>query len=354
MTHLASPRALTAALALPLLAAPPVTELTFVPEEGRTVALLYRESASAEVVDEAWVPIHDGVRSEVDGGSSDGGATWAFEIEGVLVDVYDAVEDGRVTALTRSFEEFEGASVTTIELDDGVEELETALAMPLQDRTLTFAWDGDAEEYDVAFDEEGDDDEVDEILLGGMRIDAFGAWFLPPDGGAVEEGDSWDAGVDAWNDCLEFGGNFWIDVEENGPPDAEQAEYETDLARQMRDTSDGEVVCTFEGMDEVDGVEVAVISIAVEISCGSEGERTDSFDDEEVTTVETIDMEYEGEGTCLWLVDEHRPLSITFELEARDTTVSTDTVEGDGETYAIETTVVTDTKSSIEYRFEER
>lgn len=346
------PCVLAAALAWPFVLPPVEAELRFVPEEGATVALVFRETADAEVVEETWITVVDGERGEQAGGELDSGVSWSFELSGEIVDVYDSVEDDRVTGLTRRFEEFDGMRLSVIEMDDGDEEIEETLVTPLLGRTFTFEWDEDDEEYEVTLDE-GDDEDLDEILAGSAAIDAFGAWFLPEDP-AVEEGDEWDAGVEAWSAFSEYGGDFWVDVEDADPPTGEDAEASRSAVEQLRESAEGEVLCSFDGFEEVDGVELAVISIAIDVTESYELDDEVEEGDESITIVEEVEIETTGEGRCLWNTETNRPHSIELELEIEETSVSTETIDDGDQIYGLEMTTVTRTNTTMDYAFEVR
>ncbi|MEM1451331.1 MAG: hypothetical protein AAF957_23890 [Planctomycetota bacterium] len=344
-------------LASALVASParvPEAELRFVPSEGDTLAVRLEEETSAETVSEAWCPVFEGERVESEAGEGEGGAAWSYDLAFVLVDEFESVEDGRVQRLSRTFEEIGGSTSASFETDEGVEELDGALASPLDGRTVVFDWDDGAEEYDATFDEEGDDSDIDAVLLGGMSIDAFCDWFLPEDGEPVEEGDEWSPGPDAWWDFTDIGGAFWIENEEADSPSEEKAEENESRDDQLRENSSGDVTCTFEGMREVDGVEVAVISIVVEIESTSETESSAEFDGVEVSAEEDTTMTIESEGECLWDVESGRLVSLRFTTETTIDSTSVESAESDEGTYGMEYSSVVRMESNVEVTVESR
>lgn len=329
-------------------------ELRFVPTEDVTLAVRLEESTSAQVVSEAWCPVVDGERLESEAGESDGGANWAYELAFVLLDEFESVDDGRIQRLSRTFEEIGGSYSSSFETDEGTEEIEVQLASPLDGRTVAFEWDDDGEEYGATFDEEGDDSEVDAVLLDGMWIDAFGDWFLPEDGGPVAEGDAWSPGPGAWWDFADIGGAFWIDVEDADPPDETKAEENEDKDDQLRENSSGDVTCTFEGLREVDGVEVAAISIVVEIETSSETESSSEIDGVELSVAEAMSMAVESEGECLWDVETGRLVALRFTTETSTETTEVESVDSDEGVYGLEYTTVAQMESSVELTVEAR
>lgn len=347
---------LSVALFAPPLPAPDV-ELVFAVEEGVTIALIIEETTEREVISETWWPLYDGERIEEDVETTEGGASWVAEVRSVVVDTYDTVEDGRVTALTRTFESISGDATVEFETEDGIAEEEVEIGSPLQDRTVVFAWDEDDEEYSVSFDEDGDDDVVDAILLDGMLIDTFGAWFLPGDEHTeLSEGDEWSSDVGAWNDLLEVGGAFWMDVIDAEPPTEEAADEDVARDAQLRENAEGDIVCTFDGLREVDGVELGVILIAVEITMSFELEATyeEPGFDGEVTTETATEMEISAEGECLWNIETSRPHSIRFEIETTDVTTTLESGSIDGDDFAWESVTETEMSVVLVYRFEQR
>lgn len=347
---------LSVALFAPPLPAPDV-ELVFAAEEDLTIALIIDETSETEVVSESWCMLLDGERVEDEAVTTEGGASWSSEIHSVIVDTYDAVEDGRVTSLTRTFESISGDATMEFETEEGSEESEFEIGSPLDGRTVLFAWDVDAGGYDVSFDEEGDDEDVDAILLAGMTIDMFGAWFLPEDGGTeLSEGDEWTPGIGVWSEFLELGGDFWIDRSDVEPPTEEKAEEDGSRDAQLEENAEGTVVCTFDGLRDVDGVELGVILISIESTTSFEFESTyeDPDSGEETTTQSETEMEMTVEGECLWNIKVRRPHSIRFEIESTDVTTSVESSEIEGESFVWELVTETETSAVLVNRFEER
>src|SRR5262249_29772967 len=131
----------------------------------------------------------------------------------VVTDHYVSLSGGRPTKLERSFDELSGKSRSKFEFEGmggeegGPEEDANDESSSLQGKSVTFAWDKDAEKYDLAFAEgKGDED-----LLKDLEEDMDLRGILPTK--SVSQGDSWDLDAKLFQHVLSPGGDLKIATE---------------------------------------------------------------------------------------------------------------------------------------------
>ena len=208
--------------------------------------------------------------------------TISDEEEVIFVDEYVAVADGQATELLRSFTTLMDNSSTSIvaptgETMDESEEGESEL----EGETVRFVWDEDAEEFDVSFQE---DEDQDESLLEDLRADADFLYLLSDE--EMEAGSSWAVDVLAFDLISSPSGDLNIDA-----PDSNEEEDEL-FATNFREGLTGSLEGTFESLED----DVAKIVF--------DGEITTSFEiedeSEEAAGVQTFEFTFGVSGTLLW------------------------------------------------------
>ena len=296
-------------------ARPVATELVFEPEEGTALARTFVFDTTA-ALDELAVEVDGEDLSAMLG-------EFSFEVEGVQTyqarDEFVSVEDGRVVELHRTYEKLAGESETMVDAAMASETTDSTVSSELEGETVVFTWDPDAEEYDKA---SGDGSDVDEDLLQGLSMSMDLSGFLPDE--PVEEGDSWEIGVMNLAALYMPGGNLGLLPDEM--PDVEgfdmdamtemMSKYQTWAMDQLEDWVDGSATATFSGVQEVDGVRVAVIDI--EMDMAFEADFTDVMEeilsevlsqmdipmDIDVTISSVVfDLDTEGEGKLMWSIE---------------------------------------------------
>ena len=219
-------------------------------------------------------------------------------------DEYVSVADGRAQKLKRTFDEL--SSATAMQMSNpmtGDNSSDMEGSSDLQGLTVVFEWDDAAEDYSVEF---ADDSGGDEELLEGLLADLDLAALLPP--GDVGEGEPYDVEPNALRAVFTPGGQVKIKPEESdemmgmgGSPNSSMNELLQDF--------DGEVIATFEGVRDEDGVSVAVIALTIEV--GSANDLTDYMTEMMEETempegmspeVDAFDLEFsfDGTGELLW------------------------------------------------------
>ncbi len=233
----------------------------------------------------------------------------------VWTDSFEAVDDeGQATVLKRTYDELSSASITTFTDPEGEENVtEDEGESELEGATVVFKWDGDDEEYSVAFDEK--EEEGDEDLLEELEFDAFLQVFLPGDD--VSEGDTWDIEVDAFNQLSAPGGDLSI-------VEGDEEEDDDDFGDQFEENLDGSIKGEYKGMREEDGVEYAVIFVSAELETTVEQDQDLPFEGVEGTSVGSYAFVLELEGELLWNVQAGHAISFEFagslELEIEEET----------------------------------
>jgi len=243
-----------------------------------------------------------------------------------VTDTYDAVSGGYPTKLSRTFDEIGtemDISMVVEAMGDVQEENPTGSgSSDLEGETVVFTWDSDDDEYKVSYPEDNEDG--DEDLLTNLVEDMDLRALLPDD--EVDDGDSWELPLVSLVDILGPGGdlklNFEMDGQDvgTGPP----TEMLVDFREMMGDMLEGEATATFKGMTEVDGMDLAVIEIEIEIDTAKDMSELieelmgEQFPEEVEFSLDRVDIEfaYEASGRCLWNVSEGHAHSLSLEGEA--------------------------------------
>jgi hypothetical protein len=329
----------------------PVLEaLRFAPAEGTTVEKTFTNEFDIELDDFSMIVSGQdiGQMLGVPSMQISGGSEMVFE------DEYGAVTDGRPKKLTRTFATLGSDTAVSFEMMGESSEEGGEVTSPLEGQTVVFTWDGDAEEYRVEFAEgsAGDDD-----LLEGLEEDADMRSLLPS--GDVEEDQSWSFDPEVLQALLMPGGDLAWESDEMADADMEEfeemfgqfGERAFDSAEELLD---GEGTATFRGTREVDGREVGVIGLEVEVGSSvdfasliqelieaaiqeADGEVPDDLD----VYVESADvsLDIEAEGELLWDMATNTPFSVRL---SGDFSVAVDLVvsgTAEGETQDLELAV---------------
>ncbi len=221
-----------------------------------------------------------------------------------VTDTYGGSSDGRPTKVTRTYEELnstQNATMTGGMMGGDGDGMEMLGSSELEGTTVLFTWDGDADAYDIAFDEDSD---ADDELLEGLEEDMDLREFLPD--GEVGEGDAWDVDPSALRSVLSPGGDLKVSLEDTGMGMGMGSSTPPNFGTYLQDF-DGEITAKFEATE--DGI--AVISLALDVSSSSdltefmeemlaEQEMPEGMEID--ISIDAMDMEYtfEGEGELRW------------------------------------------------------
>lgn len=208
-----------------------------------------------------------------------------------ITDTFEAVEGGRPTRLLRAFDELGGQETMRATTDGEEETTSSEYESELEGKTVRFAWNGDAERFDVSF---APGSEGDGALLEGLEEDMDLRRFLPE--GPADEGDSWAVDAQAFQAVLEPGGD--LDLQE--PDEERKPSSEHDEA--LRENLAGKVSATFAGVVEEEGQRFARIELVLEVG---------TFVEEELPAE---DLPEAGSGTSRSEIEFHLAGELTWDL----------------------------------------
>ncbi|MCC7014650.1 MAG: hypothetical protein IT454_18965 [Planctomycetes bacterium] len=223
-------------------------------------------------------------------------------------DVFVSVKDGRPIEMRRTFDKLASDGHFAVEMpmmpDGGMEQSITGKS-ELEGKTVKFAWDAEASQYERTYHES----EGEAELLEGLDEDMDVRGIAP--GKDVATGDTWKVDVKALRALLAPGGDLAIRPEKTG------AEMQGmmpgmsgmgDLADMIGDALEGEASAEYLGLQELEGGKFAVIKLKFDISCNTD--MADKMDEmmrelpEGMGSMkfEHIDLEFgiEAEGTLHW------------------------------------------------------
>jgi hypothetical protein len=255
-----------------------VASPAFAVEEGTEIVKVFEQSFDVEL--DSISMVFDGNEMPTDGFDLSMTREMTSRIE--LSDSYVSVGDGQPNKLKRSFVSLSGESISDTVSPQGEEHKEDTETSELEGATVVFTWDADEEEYTITFDE----DEGDEDLLEDLEEDTDLRAFLPEDD--VEEGDSWKIEGKAFDALFSPGGDLKLEGEEEEEEDGLNSQFEENL--------DGDMLGTYKGLREVDGVEVAVIELSGELWSEAEEDVEQGMGEGSMTAALTMEIT----GELLW------------------------------------------------------
>ena len=279
------------------------------------------------------------------------------ELELVVRDAIEEVEDERTTRFTRTYEKISsGRSFYMTDPMGGEHDQETTMASDLEGRDVLFT--DEEGELSPSFPE-GDD--ADEKLLEGLTalLDLEG---LLPESSVAEE-DTWNVDPEVIVALANPGGNLHLHAEGGDDPGFMAHDDPSKLGEDATET-DGEVVATYVGIREEDGLRLAAVEISVELSTLVDmTEAMKSMDDSPpddvpegmvMPEIESFEQETsrEGEGLVLWNMERGTLHSFELTCEVTETqTISMVMSMGDVEQAMEQITVLSGTET-YEVRFD--
>lgn len=297
------------------LAAPEPQTLTLRAIEGRTLRTTIVVENQRDLVGMTFVvngePMEDGEETPTGESSS--------EMVVVIEDRVLDVESDAATALLRTFVTLEG-SMSMESNAYGSEDQE--LTSDLADEELKLARSSGDEEW--ALDEDSSAAVKDKAPDHEPRD--LGCAELLPDG-PVEEGDEWSVPVqwlfDLESPCGDLGMH----------PDGEELDDEMEDVDEEDPAVSGTITATLSAVRRVDGVDIAVIELAVEARLLAEFEMMGPDGEPFRGTYGRI---LEGSGTALWNVTAGHLQELSAQLEEETESTQSWEEDQDGELYAIE------------------
>jgi len=248
-----------------------------------------------------------------------------------VTDEYVEMAEGRPAKLKRTFDAIGNETLVDVAMMGEGETQETAMTSRLEGAEVVFTWDTEAGEFVASYADEEDD--RDPEMLRGLEEDMDLRSLLP--GREVEVGESWDIPLDAFFSLILPGGNLALEPE-GGMGEMEDVDMGqinelmdsmmADYADSMESLLDGERKATYQGMREVEGGKLAVITLTID----TDGvlDFSDMIMDmmDRVGDISEMPMEFdmaiaaadlmltvEGEGELLW--DARRGIFRSMELE---------------------------------------
>jgi hypothetical protein len=265
------------------------TEIRFDPAEGLVLEKTFTTLSETE--------------SEGDRSSTSG----SFERTLVVVDEYEAVDEQRVTRLVRTYEEISGESENRMTFGDRENESSGTISSDVEGATVAFTWDEDDEEYRPS------SDDLDDEVLPRLLFDLDFTALLPE--GEVEEGDSWSLDGETYQVVMDPWGELPYDYETSDGQTIPGKAEDDEFAPETDESHDGELVVTFAGTREEDGVTVAVLELEGEL----ETERTVAFSREtergQFSTHSEIHETRTLSGEALWDLEAGHLSSLELEVE---------------------------------------
>lgn len=186
----------------------------------------------------------------------------------VVNDEYVEMAEGRPAKLRRTYETIGSNAIVDVSMAGEGETNETEMTSPLEGAEVVFAWDTEAGEFVATYADE--EDSRDPELLEGLEEDMDLRALLPARD--VEVGESWDIPFDVLLSLVMPGGNLSLQSQDmQDMEDMDMGQFEDVLEEmfdQYRDAAeglfDGERKATYQGMREVDGEKLAVITLVID------------------------------------------------------------------------------------------
>ncbi len=293
---------------LPLLLASnaPGTRVAFLVSDGKSLTKTFEVKSDLSLDDMTMGGAAGGMAPDIE---MTMGVTYKVEV----TDEYVKVEGGAPKKLKRSYDSLTSAVSTAMKMEimgqSRDQDSNVTAASELEGKTVAFTWDAEKKEFKRAFDPAGGE----EKLLEGLREDMDFRGLLP--GGEVAEGDSWDIDAKALTDVLAPGGNMSLKPKESGSDKMEMGPSGMEnLADMFGDDVEGKSQAQFTGMREVDGVQLAVIKLTIDMKAKTDmtdrvreqmekGDKPEGIDEMKFNSVD-VEFAIEAEGEMLWNVAE--------------------------------------------------
>lgn len=220
----------------------------------------------------------------------------------VVTDVFEAVEEGSLLRLTRSFDELGATEHTSFSSEAGDESDDKTYESALEGKQVVFTREDGGGAFAVAF---GSESEGDSELLEKLEEDMDLRAFLPDH--PVSEGDSWSIDPQSFRFVLDPGGDMSLEDTEGETADSS----ETDA--QMRANMEGEFKATFQGVEGAEGARVAVIRLEVHTRTRAETPLEGDDLPDSVEGTHFLHAEFELEGELRWDLDHGHALALELE-----------------------------------------
>jgi hypothetical protein len=243
----------------------------------------------------------------VDGGDVLGEATMEYEIavhqELEFVDEYRAMDGALPTLLSRELRRLDEEAVTRTQVEGQDTEESVDSSSELEGRTVLFTYDPEAGRHTVQFAEQPSPAAE---LLAELVEDSDVRLLLPAGAVAVDEG--WTIDPARLDEVLEPGGNLQL-IEEGEVGDYEPGHFFTAYGGACRGT--------YLGRREIDGAELAVIGLELELT---HEEQSTGVDEDGDPTLDQTTLRFELTGELHWHPRELRPVALQLDGALTTTT----------------------------------
>lgn len=290
-------------------------DLSYAPEAGTRLKRVFVAEAEYHLAD--MTASVDGEPLERTGELPEESSRFVERI--AVTDLVEGVEEGRPTELVRTFDELSQEDA----MEAGEEEVSGSLSSDLEGRAVRFTYDADEERYGVAA---ADDQELEEEVAARLLEDMDLRRVLPD--APVEPGAEWELDPELYLAFMWPSGLLGFHAEGEDPSGDE-------VSQQTIERLEGSGTARLEEVRDEDGTRVAVVSIELEITTGSES--VDPADEEQGRPEVRSEVEIERTltGKILWDLDHGHALSADLQCEASRLQTVEYTVEGELEGEAV-------------------
>ncbi len=241
----------------------------------------------------------------------------------VVTDEIQAVVGDRITKLSRTFDEISCEGESSVEAFGHSQDVSGSGSCEVEGSTVVFEWDKDDEEYVAT------SDEVDGDVLAELVFDYEFTALLPDD--EVVEGDEWNVDIEAFRLLSDpWKGLPWGPDSSDGESFEERSDDQEEP--EIDDQEEGEIVASFAGTREVDGVILAIIVLEGELELERTVDATSEREQGSTTWHSESSVTSTLEGEALWDLEAGRLHSMEVDLESSMTsTTHTTFIFGDRE-----------------------
>ncbi len=281
----------------------PATRVAFTVAEGKSLTKTFESKSDLSLEDMTMGGAAGGMAPDIE---MTMGVSYKYEVS----DEYVKVDGGAPKKLKRTFDTLSSAVTTAMKMEimgqSRDQDSNVSAESELEGKSVVFTWDADKKEFKRAFDPAGGE----EKLLEGLREDMDFRGLLPD--GEVSEGDEWEIEPKNLADVLAPGGNMAMKPKDAGADPGMGPSGMENIADMFGDDMEGKSKAQFTGMREVDGAQLAVIKLTIEVKAKSditdrvreEMDKSGTPEGVDEMTFNSVDVEFEieAEGQMLWNV----------------------------------------------------
>jgi hypothetical protein len=290
-------------LPLPLLLGSnaPGTRIRFAPSEGLDLKKTFEVKAELALEDMTLGGAAGGMQPEME-------MTMVVNYKVVVSDEYVKLGDGAPTKLKRTYDDLASDVSTSMKMEmmGQTRDMDQSMTSEseLEGKSVLFQWDAEKSEFKKAFEPAGGEEKV----LKGLREDMDLRALLPK--GEVEADAEWEIDPKQLVDVFAPGGDLALRPKDGGEGMDMGPSGMENLADMFGDDVEGTAKGKFTGMREVEGVQLAVIAVTLDVKAKtdmteavreamSQGDLPPEVEKMEFESFD-IEMEIAVEGELLW------------------------------------------------------